>query len=70
MALESRGDLHAVNMNQVRKIITRTKKDALLIDSPAMIAAMRGHPQMPQATTITVLMSPLSKDTVARIPGH
>ena len=61
VALESRGDLHAVNMKHVRKIITKIKKDALLIDSPAMIAAMRGHPQMPQATTITILMSPLSK---------
>jgi guanylate kinase len=62
VALESRGDLHAVNMKKLNKIIAR--RDALLMDAPHMVAALLAHPQIPKVPTFTIIMSPLSREEI------
>ncbi len=62
VTVELRGDLHALDVRKLTKIVA--KHDALLIDSPFMIAALRGAGQLPNVPTISIMMVPLSRDEI------
>jgi guanylate kinase len=62
LAIEVRGDLHAVNVKKIHKIVK--KHDAILIDTPYMVKAMRDHPDMPKVPILSILMVPLSREEI------
>lgn len=62
LGLEVRGDLHAVNLKKLNKVLQ--KHDALLIDTPYMCRALCEHPNVPKAPMLRVMMAPLSRDEI------
>lgn len=62
LTLELRGDLHALNIKKLTKIVA--KHDAILIDSPYMISALLAHGQLPKVPIISILLSPLSREEI------
>jgi guanylate kinase len=63
LAIEVRGgDLHAVNVNKLHKIVK--KHDAILIDTPYMVKALREHPDMPQVPILSIIMVPISQEEI------
>lgn len=62
LALEVRGDLHALNVRKIEKIVK--KSDALIIDHPYMIRELRHHPKLPQVPTLSIMLSPFSREEI------
>jgi guanylate kinase len=62
LALEVRGDLHALDVQKLRKIVG--KGDALLIDSPFLVKALREHPLLPKVPVVAIMLVPLTREEV------
>lgn len=62
LALEVRGDLHALNVRKLHKVLARG--DALMIDSPFLMRSLRSHPEFPKVPVVSVMLAPLSREEI------
>jgi guanylate kinase len=62
LALEVRGDLHALNVRSLHKTLARG--DALIIDSPFLMRSLRAHSDFPNVPVVSVMLAPLSREEI------
>jgi guanylate kinase len=62
LVFDVRGDIHALNVKKVNKIISR--HNALLVGNPFFTQAVRNHPRIPRGGALTVMLAPLSREEI------